>query len=113
MSTINIEWLINNCPAPVSTSGDITDALFWLDIVDCWVRTQPETEILNKQKIINMCNLYTPEIVVGYASDDYATVNNYLMHVRSALTAINAVNEDTPPTPDPDPDPTPSDDNEG
>ena len=52
MSTINITWLISNCPAPVSTSGGITDALFWLDIVDCWTRKQPETEILNKQKII-------------------------------------------------------------
>lgn len=92
---ITLSALITACPAPVDSSGDITDALFWIDLVEVWAEEQNESDLPNRMKIINMCYLYTPEIYVGTNSSDYDGVNNLLMHVRSALTAVQTMNEHT------------------
>lgn len=87
-TSISLSYLIAQCPAPVATSGGVTDALSWIDLVNAWARVTAE-ELPLKQNIINYCNLYSPEIII--ASDDYASVNNKLMHIKTALTACQSV----------------------
>ena len=87
-TSISLSYLIAQCPAPVSTSGGVTDALSWIDLVNAWVRVTAE-ELPLKQNIINYCNLYAPEIIIK--SDDYDSINNKLMHIKTALTACQSV----------------------
>lgn len=93
-TSIPLSTVITRCPAPVSTSAGITDALMWIDFVNVWVRVTDE-EIPNKQYIINLCDLYAPNVIVGNESSNYVDVNNMLMHVKSALTAVQTVEETT------------------
>jgi len=96
VTSISLSYLIAQCPAPVSSSSTVTDGLYWVDLVNAWARITAE-ELPIKQNIINYCNLYAPEIIIK--SDDYDSINNKLMHIKSALQACATAT--TPPTPSP------------
>lgn len=89
-----INQIISSCPAPVSSSSTVSDALYWVDLVNVWSRVTTQ-ELPNKEHIINMCNLGAPEIII--LSTDYDTINNILMHIKSALNAV--VNVEATSTP--------------
>ena len=45
------------------------------------------------QYIINLCDLYAPKFYINSNSSDYDDVNDMLMHIKSALTAVQTVDE--------------------
>lgn len=91
-TNIPLTTVITRCPAPVDAPAEITDGLLWIDFVNVWVRVTDE-EIPNKQYIINLCDLYAPKFYINSSSSDYDDVNDMLMHVKSALMAVQTVDE--------------------
>lgn len=89
-TNISLSTVITMCPAPVSTSSGNSDGLIWIDFVNVWVRVTEE-EIPNKQYIINLCDLYAPKFYINSNVSDFADANDMLMHVKSALLAVQTV----------------------
>lgn len=91
-TSIPLATVITRCPAPVDAPSEISDGLLWVDFVNVWVRVT-NVEIPNKQYIINLCDLYAPNFYVNSNNSNYDDVNNMLMHIKSALLAVQSVSE--------------------
>lgn len=83
---MTLQALVNACPAPVSTAAGVTSALEWFEIANVFAIESKESDLPNRMYIRNLCEVFAKNTIVQ--SEDYATINNNLMHVKVALDAV-------------------------
>lgn len=81
--------LINACPAPVSTSEGVTQAITWFDTTVVFCEKSSIDEIPTKTDIAVRAQNFADGTEVG--TTEYTILNNKLMHIKCMLGGVQAV----------------------
>lgn len=87
---VTIQQLINTCPAPVADAAGVTSAITWCALSEAFAMEQKLEDMPNKHLIINTAE--ATFINTEIQTTDYAPINDGLMHVKTALQAIQTLN---------------------
>ena len=84
-----VQTLIANCPAPVTDSLGVSNALGWLALCGAYASDNMTLNNHDMQPIKSRS--YTYFDLIRYNSTDYVDVNNKLYHVLQMLNAVNTL----------------------
>ena len=82
---MTIATIISTCPAPVSDAAGVTTALEWMAVCEAFALEADTKDLAARHTIINLSEIYFSNIQL--ATTDYATLNNYLMHLKTLYEA--------------------------
>ena len=88
---MTLQALISACPAPVSTDAGVSSAMEWIEIVNVFAIKNVDNVLPNAMYIRNLSEVFAKNTILK--STDYDSINNNLMHLKVALSAVleNAV----------------------
>ena len=81
--------LIASCPAPVSDSTGVSNAMGWLALCGAYASDNMTLNNHDMQPIKSRS--YTYFDLIRYNTTDYPDVNNKLYHIEQMLNAVNTL----------------------
>lgn len=86
---MDISTIITNCPAPVSTSSGVEDALEWLALAAAFADENIGKDAHNYLPVKTDAYIYFNDIKT--TDTNYPDINNALYHIKDMLIAIQSL----------------------
>lgn len=88
-----IASIISSCPAPVSDASGMATGRAWLALADVFAINAKQAELPNKNDIAAYSESFfiKSEVKTTYTADEYALMNNNLMHIKDMYTATQSL----------------------
>lgn len=86
---MDIATIISGCPAPVSTSSGVEDAIEWLALAAAFADENIGKDTHNYLPVKTDAYIYFNDIQI--TDIGYPVINNKLLHVKDMLIAIQSL----------------------